>query len=96
MLVFFRSQFFRFGFEINNLNNLANNKRTAHIPNVLSFLENALKDTKFQDAKLLKELIQLIEFMLAFKRRSTSPRQDLINRIQNEALSAMIQISYRL
>ena len=80
-------------FDIKNLSNLANNKGIAHIPNVLPFLENALKDTKFQDAKLLKGLIQLIEFMLFFERRSTSPRQDLIDRIQNDILSSIIWIS---
>lgn len=80
-------------FDINNLNNLAGSQRIAHIPVVLPFLEKALKDSKYQDSEILKGLIHLVELMLAFERRSPSPKQNLIDRIQNNILSSILQIS---
>jgi hypothetical protein len=78
---------------LRQLSNLAGSQRIAHIPNVLRFCAEALIDQKYRDAKVLNELIRLVELMLGFERRSISPKQNLIDIIQNDMLPSIIQVS---
>ena len=56
-----------------DLADLCNYQRVAHIPNALNFIKSSLQKQKFQQPKILMNLIRCLYYMLCFEKNRKSP-----------------------
>ena len=60
-----------------DLLNLCDARRVVHIPNTLSFLQEALDEPNFQSPKILRNFVRCFYCMLNFEKKHRSPKKYL-------------------